>query len=185
MLIRFSHLIPLALEQFFKAIIIFAALGSIFFVIGEMLPRKNFDYNAFPFHPFKWEKNGQIYLKIGIQKWKDRLPDMSKHVKTMFAKSIVSPRNPEYTHRLILETCVAELIHDVLILLSPIFKQYMTGIYGDIAALLYVLGNLPFIMIQRYNRPRLVLLMQRQIEAQRKMQADSKTASKVQNCSEL
>ena len=33
---------------------------------------------------------------------------------------------------------------------------------------LYALGNLPFIMIQRYNRPRLVMLMERQekLEAQ-------------------
>ncbi len=174
MLIRFFHLIPLAFDQFFKAIMIFAALGSIFFVIGEMLPRKNFDYTAFPFRSFKWEKDGRIYQKISIQKWKDRVPDMSKHVKTMFAKEIVSPRDPKYTHRLILETCVAELIHYVLILFSPIFQQYMSGIYGDIAALLYALGNLPFVLIQRYNRPRLIALMERQIAAQQRSSQRSK-----------
>ncbi len=168
MLIRFFHLLPLPMQQIFHAVFLFAAMGLIFFVIGEMLPRKSFNYTAFPFRSFKWEKDGRIYQKIGIQKWKDHLPDMSRYVKAMFAKKITSPRDPQYTHRLILETCVAELIHDVLILLSPIFRKYLIGIYGDIAALLCVLGNLPFVLIQRYNRPRLVRLMERQIACQHK-----------------
>lgn len=166
MLIRFFHLIPIAIEQFLLFAFIVVIIGAIAFVGGELLPRKNFDYTAFPYRPFKWEKNGEIYHKIHIMKWKDHVPDMSKYVKTMFAKEIVSPRDPEYTRRLILETCVAELVHRVLILLSPIFAQYMTGVYADIAMLLYALGNLPFILIQRFNRPRLVLLMEKQLAAQ-------------------
>lgn len=165
MLIRFFHLIPTAIEQFFLFAFIVIVVGALAFVGGELLPRKNFDYTAFPYRPFKWEKGGRIYEKLHIRKWKDHVPDMSKHVKTMFAKEIVSPRDPEYTRRLILETCVAELTHNVLILLSPIFPQYMTGVYADIAMLVYALGNVPFILIQRYNRPRLVLLMEKQLAA--------------------
>ncbi len=169
MLIRFFHLIPLAIEQFFLFAFIVVIVGALAFLGGELLPRKNFDYTAFPYRSFRWEKNGQIYEKLQIRKWKDHVPDMSKHVKTMFAKEIVNPRDPEYTRRLILETCVAELTHDVLVLLSPIFPQYMTGVYADIAMLLYALGNIPFILIQRYNRPRLVMLMEKQLAAQTRM----------------
>lgn len=166
MLIRFFRFIPTAIEQFFRFLLIFMIVGPIFFVIGELLPRKNFDYTAFPYRPFKWEKNGDIYHKILIHKWKDRVPDMSKYVKTMFAKEIVSARDPEYTRRLILETCVAELIHYVLILLSPIFTQYLSGVYGYIGMIVYAAGNLPFILIQRYNRPRLIRLMEKQKASQ-------------------
>ena len=169
MLIRFFRFIPTAIEQFFRFLLIFMIVGPIFFVIGELLPRKNFDYTAFPSRPFKWEKNGDIYHKILIHKWKDRVPDMSKYVKTRFAKEIVSARDPEYTRRLILETCVAEFIHYILMLISPVFTQYMTGMYGNIAVGLYVLGNLPFVLIQRYNRPRLIRLMEKQIAAQERI----------------
>lgn len=170
MLIRFFYLIPEAVGQFLHFALIVLIMGSIAFVAGELLPRKNFDYTSFPYRSFKWEKNGTIYNKLRIQKWKDRVPDMSKYVKTMFAKEIVSARDPKYTHRLILETCVAELVHYVLILLSPIFTQYMDGIYGNIASVLYVLGNLPFVLIQRYNRPRLIQLMEKQRAAKMRLQ---------------
>jgi glycosyl-4,4'-diaponeurosporenoate acyltransferase len=152
----------LPLNQLFLTAIIFIVMGSVFFIVGEMLPRKNLDYTTFPFRAFRWEQDGKIYQKIGIHKWKDRLPDMSKHIRKMFAKKISAPRSPEYTHRLILETCIAELIHTALILFSPIFRRHLIGIYGEIAMLLYILGNLPFILIQRYNRPRLIMLMEKQ-----------------------
>lgn len=165
MLIRFLHQLPEAIGQFFLFVLIACIVGSICFVIGELLPRKNFDYTSFPYKPFRWERNGDVYLRLGIQKWKDYVPDMSKYVKTMFAKKIVSPRDPEYTRRLILETCVAETVHFVMILISPIFQMYMNETAGYIATIAYILGNLPFILIQRYNRPRLVRLMEKQIAA--------------------
>lgn len=177
MLIRFFHLIPVTIEQFLLFAFIVIIVGSIAFLGGELLPRKNFDFTAFPFRPYRWEKEGRIYEKIGIRKWKDHVPDMSKYVKTMFAKSIVSPRDPEYTRRLILETCVAELTHEVLMLISPIFTQYMTGLYGEIAMLIYAAGNLPFILIQRYNRPRLIQLMEKQLDALNRNQKKKETES--------
>lgn len=166
MLIRFFRIIPLAFVQFFQFLLIVVIVGSISFVIGELLPRENFDYNAFPFRTYKWEKNGAVYQKIYIQKWKDHVPDMSKYVKTMFAKKIVSVRDPKYTHMLILETCVAEFTHYILILCSPIFTHYLEGAAGYIAMIAYALGNLPFVLIQRFNRPRLIALMEKQLAAQ-------------------
>lgn len=169
MLIRFFYLIPEFIEQFFLFAFIAAVVGALSFLGGELLPRKNFDYTTFPYRLHRWEQDGRIYEKLRIRKWKDRVPDMSKRVKVMFAKKLVNPRDPEYTRRLILETCVAELVHRVLFLLSPIFAQYMTGVYADLAMLVYALGNLPFILIQRYNRPRLIRLMEKQLAAQERM----------------
>ena len=174
MLIRFFYLVPAAVEQFLLFAFIAVVVGAISFVLGELLPRSNFDYTVFPYRPFRWEQNGEIYRLLHIQRWKDRVPDMSKYVKTMFTKEIVSPRDPEFTRRLILETCVAELIHYILILLSPIFPQYMPGVYGDVAMLVYSLGNLPFILIQRYNRPRLIKLMEKQLAAQERTKTKKK-----------
>jgi len=67
--------------------------------------------------------------------------------------------------RMIQETCTAELIHMILCLTGLYCIRLWPGSGGIVLAVLnIVLFNLPFILIQRYNRPRLVRLYKRQIE---------------------
>ena len=47
----------------------YASIGLLFFIIGRILPKKWFDYNAFPYKAFDCEKDGKIYEKIAISKW--------------------------------------------------------------------------------------------------------------------
>ena len=56
----------------------YASIGLLFFIIGRILPKKWFDYNAFPYKAFDCEKDGKIYEKIAISKWQAKVPDMSK-----------------------------------------------------------------------------------------------------------
>ena len=154
--------LPVFFGLFFRFAFIVFVIGTAAFYLGQLLPRKNFDYRSFPFAPLKWEDGGRVYLKISIQRWKDKVPDMSQYVKSAFRKRITVFRSTEYLEELVLETCVAEFVHWVLVLLSPVFLILMPPNTGWIAALLYAIGNMPFILIQRYNRPRLVLLMDRQ-----------------------
>ena len=59
-------------------------------------------------------------------------------------------------------TCTAEVIHDLLTLAGLLLLGLWTGAGGVIVYLIYVLfGNLPFILVQRYNRPRLKVLLTR------------------------
>ena len=48
----------------------------------------------------------------------------------------------------------------MLILLSPAFVLLMDE-YGVLAMMLYILGNLISLIIQRYNRPRIMKIIQR------------------------
>lgn len=64
----------------------------------------------------------------------------------------------EHIASLIDETCVAELIHVVLIFACPLFWLIFRTTFGLIVGILYGLSHVPFILIQRYNRPRLVAL---------------------------
>ncbi len=159
MFTRFLLSLPVLVGQFFKFAFIVVVIGSMAFPFGQLLPRKNFDYRHFPFAPFVWEKNGAIYQRINIQFWKDKLPDMSQHVKSAFTKKIKVFRDSEYLETLVLETCVAEFVHWVLILVSPLFLIFMDSPWNWLWMALYILGNVPFILIQRYNRPRLVTLL--------------------------
>ena len=63
--------------------------------------------------------------------------------------------------RLVQETCVAECVHWVLLGLSPVFVFTMAQPYAAIAATLYALSHVPFIVIQRFNRPRLLAAAKR------------------------
>ena len=149
---------PLYLFLRFASIV--GTLGVPAFFLGERVPRTWFNADAFPFKSFSWEKEGQIYEKIGIQWWKNRTPDMSKYIRRAYPKQGNLLRNPEQLCKLVLETCSAEFVHWVLVLLSPVFAILMDEC-GVLAMILYIIGNLVSIIIQRYNRPRIQKIIQR------------------------
>ena len=64
--------------------------------------------------------------------------------------------------KLVKESCVAELIHYLLCVFSiGIYNIWEDGT-GIVLAVLYVLfGNVPYIIIQRYNRPNFISLRDR------------------------
>lgn len=140
-----------------------AALGGFaFFIIGQLLPRSIYDPGRFPYRAWKWENGGKIYTKIGVHIWKDHVPDMSRIIPGMVKKKAQMARTPENMWRLILETCGAEFIHDLLIIfVSPLIYAAIRGPWGVAAAAFYAVCNLIFVVIQRYNRPRLVEIHKR------------------------
>ncbi len=132
--------------------------GVLSHVIGEAIPRKIFHADRFPFAPWKWEKGGAIYDKFRIRVWKDRLPDMSRVSKKMVPKRFERFPTAADTQRLIAETCVAEATHAALCLAAPVIWFFWKNRIGVLLSGIVALCNLPFIMIQRYNRPALVAL---------------------------
>lgn len=147
--------------KFLYSVLYIAGLGILSHFVGQALPRGRFDAQKFPYRSADWEKNGKVYEKLGIKHWKDYLPDMSKIMPDMVKKKM-SAAKEQGTDVLIAETCVAECVHWALIVLSlGIFLFWHSG-WAVVFWLVYNLfGNVPFIIIQRYNRPRLVLLEQR------------------------
>lgn len=138
-----------------------AALGILSHFVGQALPRAHFDPQKFPYRSADWENGGKVYEKLGIKHWKDRLPDMSKIMPDMVKKKMSAVKS-QGMDVLIAETCVAECVHWALILLSLGIFFFWRGALAVVFWLVYnLLGNLPFIIIQRYNRPRLVMLEQR------------------------
>ena len=53
-------------------------IGILAHILGEKLPRAKFDPEKFPYAPYAWEKYGRVYERLGIAKWKDKMPDKSK-----------------------------------------------------------------------------------------------------------
>ena len=148
---------------FWRCLVFIIVLGIVSFALGRLLPKKWFHFDRAPFCAFAWERAGRVYTKLGIHHWQSRVPDMSRFFpKLMPAKSL--ERLPDQTGLLtmIQETCVAEAVHVVLCLFGIACLWLWPGFGGAAVYTVYVLlGNLPFILIQRYNRPRLVRMYRR------------------------
>ena len=156
-------------------LLIAAGIGVLAFFVGEMLPRRWFNPDAFPYRCAKWEQGGAFYEKLRIRYWKDIFPDMSRFIPQTFRKKAGLSRDPEHAARLIVETCSAEAVHWGLMLVSLLYPIVM-GPAGWICYFLYnLLGNVPPILIQRYNRPRLqkMLTMMRARAAKRPREEDA------------
>lgn len=152
---------PQAALQASISVGVIAALGVSGGIIGELLPRQWFHWDRFPYKTYAWEQNGKVYEKLGIRKWKDKMPDKSRWGGHEYAKTIRGKNDAENTIRLLQETCVAELIHWVLMLATPLVFVFAHGAMAVLVVLLYGLSHIPCIIIQRYNRPRLCTLLRR------------------------
>ena len=136
-------------------------LGLLCFPFGRLLAKISFRTDRFPFRAFPFEREGKLYEKIGIRSWQSRAPDISKLIPGVVPRKEIPKRPDAQTlRRMINETCVAELTHVLLCFAGIALFWLWPGAGGIILYVFYVLaGNIPFILIQRYNRPRLLRLL--------------------------
>lgn len=146
------------LEGFLKCFIYLALIGTVCFFLGRILPKEWFKAECFPFRSFKFEKNGRIYEKVKVKKWQNKVPDMSRVFPGLMHEKKFSDRqrDTESLPLMLQETCIAEAIHWMLFILGFGCIFLWPGGWGIAVSIVYnILGNLTFIVIQRYNRPRL------------------------------
>ena len=147
--------------KFVKCVMYLTLLSFSSFLFGRILPQR-LNYNTFPFKSFAIEKNGTIYHKIAIRRWKNKLPDMSVMFhRWMPSKEIMINLKKGQLLLMIQETCVAELIHILLCVFGFVCVSIWEGVGGWTVSILYFVGNVPFCLVQRYNRPKLVKLLKR------------------------
>ena len=141
------------------------------FVIRKMIPEKYINPEAKIYNVKKWERN--FYERLGIKKWKDKVLELGQ--ASGFKKNhLESSDNSQYLARFILESCYGETIHllstilSFLILFLGYWKpQYLWSIFLSASFINAFVNLLPF-MIQRYVRPRLMLLYKRSQKSQEK-----------------
>ena len=152
------------MSGFAKCVIWLLALALLAHPLGQALPRRWFDGERFPYRCYKWEKQGRIYTRIGVERWKTLVPDMSRLLPDMVKKQ-VDPTAVTAAQAAVLvqETCVAECVHCWLVVLSVGMLFLWKSVWSWALWLVYnLLGNVSFILIQRYNRPRLLRLAEKE-----------------------
>lgn len=114
-------------------------------------------------HPFNelfkertFEKNGRFWKdKVKVHKWKDKLPDGASLFHAGYKKKELQNNDVDTIGIFIKETKRAELTHWLLMLPAPFFFLW-NPVWTGWAMIAYaLLVNIPFIIIQRYNRIRL------------------------------
>lgn len=148
-------------HRFWLGVVYVAVIGALSNIFALFIRREKIKEEKFPFRPFKWEKNGRVYDKINIRKWKNKVPDMSKLLKFMLPKKVDMGAGIQEIKALIKETCVAEIVHCALIVLSLAVIFICPGTDGFLLFVICLCLNLPFIFIQRYNRPQYMTAIRR------------------------
>ena len=128
--------------------------------VGFVIPLciKNYNCQSWWFRPRKWEKG--LYRKLKVRKWKHKLP-------TYDPRGFSTEHNtlPQIIHNM----CQAELVHEVIAVLSfvplafvPLFGVFPVFLTTSLAA---GLVDCVFIIAQRYNRPRLLRIIDKGIRS--------------------
>lgn len=127
--------------------------------ISRILPSSFFAPNNCLFKERRWEGGGKLYENVfKIKKWKKFLPDGAAVKKDGYKKKHLRDFSEENLTIFIEETCRGELGH-----LLAIIPFWVFGLFGPPIILLLmfiyaILVNVPCIIAQRYNRPRVIRL---------------------------
>ena len=137
--------------------IILGVVAAHFFIMHISAPfvfllfRKKFNYSSFWFTPKKFEK--KLYKILKVKEWKTMVPVYESDeysLKTHTAEEVI------------MNICHAEVVHEVIFITSylPIICGLLISHWGVLILTSFVFSccHLIFVMIQRYNRPRIVRL---------------------------
>lgn len=136
----------------------------IILILSRILKDSYFDPKKIMYLEYKWENNGKFYINIlKIKKWKDKLPQYVP--KNGFSKRhlrCISKLSKEYIEKFIIETCRAEWNHMMCCMYWVVAVFTNSGLCGLFFSIVSIVANLPFLIIQRFNRIRLNNLIKQQ-----------------------
>lgn len=136
-------------------------IGVVAFMVR--IPKNHFDPDHWLYRRRSWEREGALYRDIlKIKKWKRHLPDGARFLGQLgFQKKQLKGKNEIYFKTFLVETCRAEVTHWIFILFSPFFFLWNPLWVGFFMIVYALAENIPFILVQRYNRYRFGHLLDR------------------------
>jgi glycosyl-4,4'-diaponeurosporenoate acyltransferase len=132
------------------------------FIPGAIIQKMSilhFRERSFLFRIRSWEESGVLYRTLGVREWKELKADRAGIFQDGFRKRRMHEHDEFYLKRFILETCRAELVHWVILAETLLFFLWNPLSAALLMIPFSLLINLPCIMVQRYNRPRLRRLL--------------------------
>lgn len=129
-------------------------------VAAQRIPINWFARHESWFKSFSWEQEGQIWQQLfRVKKWKEYIPDGTLFISNGYNKSQLHGADSSSLYDFLLESIRAEYVHWLTILpgfifflWNPVWAAWLNIAYA-------VLFNVPLIVVQRFNRPRLERLL--------------------------
>lgn len=134
---------------------VWAAWGTAVGWIASRVPADRLAADNIVTRPRAWERSGRAYERIAIRRWKDRLPEAGALFGDRSKRHLTS-RAPDDLRRFAVETRRAELVHWIVplaVLAFPLWNPWPITVVMVAYALA---ANVPFLLVQRYNRARIM-----------------------------
>lgn len=129
----------------------FAMRLAVGWVIPKLLPR---ELHHKWFQPKAFEP--RLYEKLNVKRWKDHMPTYDPASFSLRENTL---------DQIVYNSCVSEAVHEVIIVLSfvPLLFTIWWGTFPVflITSILAAMLDCSFVLIQRYNRPRLVRILKK------------------------
>ena len=114
------------------------------------------------FRPRRFEAGGRFYERwFRIKNWKDRVPDAGDLFRGGASKRRLPAHDREHLEAFAVETRRAELTHWLILAAAPWFFLWNPWWLGLAMVGYGIVANVPCVAIQRYNRARLLRMIQR------------------------
>lgn len=132
--------------------------------LSRLSKGKRVSPRAWLFRSRRWEGGGSFYQGLfRVKAWKPLLPDGAAVSRKGYRKRRLSDFSPGNLERYLEESCRAELAHWLAIPPFILFGTFMPTQALPFMLLYALLVNLPCIVAQRYNRPRIEKILSRNV----------------------
>ena len=129
-------------------------------LLSLKIPDKDLSSNNFYFKEHSFERDGKFYEQVFfVKRWKKFLPDGGATLGGGYAKKNLTDFSEENLNQFLIESCRAEFTHVIAIFPFWVFGFFASGKVVLIMFIYALLVNIPCIIVQRYNRPRIKKLM--------------------------
>lgn len=130
--------------------------------VVHRLPDRALDSDRWLFRQRNWERDGQLYVHaFAIKRWKRQLPEGGDLFPGGFNKARLRAFDEAHLAVHLRETRRAELGHVLAMVPAPVFFWWNPWWLGVIMQAYALVINLPCVVAQRYNRIRLVRVLNR------------------------
>lgn len=141
-------------------VFIFTMFSIFITVLSLKIPTVSLDFRNWIFKEREWENGGIVYQRVfKVKHWKIIIPELSDYAQPIFQKKRIASYDKDYLYKYLIESCRAELTHWGIIFSSILFV-FWSSFPQTVAIILFAfVMNLPFVIIQRYNRPRIICFL--------------------------
>ncbi len=142
-------------------VVAWALLSSVVGYVGHRLPARLLLRDRGPLRLTAAEGRGTPWRQLGIRRWKDLLPEAGALFPGGVSKRALGGHDDEALHRMTRETRRAEIVHWALLVAWPPFLLWNPPWLAAAMAVYAVAANLPCLAAQRWNRVRLLRVLER------------------------